>query len=407
MEALLEMSEKELSKYDLMIRVQEKTMSQTKAAQLLGISDRHFRRLLKAYRSKGAAGLISKRRGKPSNNRLPDSVKKRVLELLRRHYRDFGPTLACEKLFEEHQLKVSSETLRKWMIEAGLWKRKRRKKPSIHQSRNRRSCLGELIQIDGSPHDWFEGRRNKCTLLGFIDDATSRIMHLRFVESETTEAYFRSMKIYFESHGKPEDFYSDRFSVFRVNNDRSGYRGSGMTELARALKELDVGLICANSPQAKGRVERLFSTLQDRLVKELRLRRISSIEEANKYIPEYIEGHNLRFTHDPENSKDAHRSLRECDDLDKILCYKTSRKLTKNLELSYNNRILQIQEEQPSYALRGAQVEVIELLSGETLVKYKGKELVYKELLVKDHQGRVMNRKELLNKADLSGRRVA
>lgn len=152
---------------------------------------------------------------------------------MRERYVGFGPKFACEKLLEDHELEVSRETVRKWMIEAGLWESRKRPKLRIHQSRDRRSCLGELVQIDGSPHDWFEGRRAKCTLLGFIDDATSRIMHLRFVESETTRGYFESMKLYFKEHGKPENFYSDRFSVFRVNNDKSGYKGSGMTELGR------------------------------------------------------------------------------------------------------------------------------------------------------------------------------
>lgn len=398
MEALLAMSQKEISKYNLMIRVEEKKVSQMDAAELLGISDRHFRRLWKAYQTEGAAGLISKARGRPSNNRLPESLKKRALILLRKHYEDFGPSLACEKLQENHNLKVSSETLRKWMIEANLWSRKRRKKLTLHQSRNRRSQLGELVQIDGSSHDWFEGRAEKCTLLGFIDDATSRIMHLRFTKAETTEAYFRSMKEYFETHGKPIDFYSDRFSVFRVNNDRASYKGSGMTELSRALKELGVGLICANSPQAKGRIERLFGTLQDRLVKELRLRGISTIEEANKYLPEYVLKHNLRFSHEAKDPKDAHISLNACDDLETTLCYKTTRKLTKNLELSYNGRILQIQLENPSYRLRGAQVEIIELLNGKLSIRHNDKELMYKELLVKDQQGKIMNRKEVLCK---------
>lgn len=178
--------------------------------------------------------------------------------------------------------------------------------------------------MDGSPHDWFEGRRDKCCLLGFIDDATSRIMHLRFTESETTEAYFRSIREYFEEHGKPENFYSDRFSVFRVNNDKAGYRGLGMNQLGRALKEVEVGLICANSPQAKGRVERLFGTLQDRLVKKMRLREISTLEDANAFLPAYIKNHNEKFSVEPARPEDHHKPVSH--DLDTILCYKSIKK---------------------------------------------------------------------------------
>jgi transposase len=385
------MTEKELSRYDLMIRIKERTLSQVNAAELLGISDRHFRRLLKQYQEFGIEGITSKRRG--GNNRYKIGEKEAVLALIKDRYANCGPTFVYEKLREEHEVRASKETIRNWMIEAGLWEQKKRKRLRLHQSRSRRSHFGELIQMDGSPHDWFEGRRDKCCLLGFIDDATSRIMHLKFTESETTEAYFSSIQEYFEEHGMPENFYSDRFSVFRVNNDKSGYRGLGLTQLGRALKEVDVGLICANSPQAKGRIERLFGTLQDRLVKEMRLRQISTLEEANAFLPEYIRSHNAKYSVEAANSEDRHRAV--AHDLDAIFCYKSTRKLSKNLELSYETRILQIETDNPSYAMRGAQVEIRESLDGEIEIWYQGRSLSYRELLVKDHQGRVLNRKNL------------
>lgn len=389
------MSKKELDRYNLLKQVEQKAINQVKAAELLNISDRHFRRLWKAYQLEGPSALISKRRGKPSNNRLPEKLKQECLHLIKTHYAGFGPSLCVEKLLEEHGIKVSDETIRIWMIENDLWKSRKRKQPKIHQSRTRRSHLGELIQMDGSPHDWFEGRRKKCCLLGFIDDATSQIMHLQFVEAESTESYFHALKGYFKKHGRPENFYCDRFSVFRVNNERSCRKTSGLTQIGRALKELDINLICANSPQAKGRIERLFKTLQDRLVKELSLKKISTLEEANKYLSQYIKKHNDKFSVPPTNPENKHKSLLKSHDLERILCYKTQRKLTKNLELSYEGRILQIITKRPSYAMRGAQVDIIELLAGKIYIEYQGKKLEYKELLVKDSQGKILHRKNL------------
>ena len=399
MENLFTMSQKELSIYDLIHKVREKRISQMKASELLNISDRHFRRLWKAYKETGAEGLISKKRGAPSNNRFPEELYHTVIGLIKRHYIDFGPTLANEKLYENHNIKVSTETLRQWMIKAELWSKKKRRKLKLHQSRLRRSCKGELIQVDGSPHDWFEGRGAKCCLLGFIDDATSDIMHLQFVSSESTLSYFYAINEYLIKYGKPISFYTDRLSVFRVNNDKEGYRKPGLTQVGRALKELGIELICANSPQAKGRIERLFLTLQDRLVKEFRLRNISTIEEANAYLPKYINKHNQKYGISPKKNEDMHKKTSK-EEIEKALRYKDERILSKNLEICYCNRILQIQTERPSYAMRRAKVYVTESLKGKIEIEYQGKKLKYKELLVKDQQGTILNKKEI------AGRRV-
>src|SRR6516162_5728626 len=225
------------------------------------------------------------------------------------------------------------------MIADGLWQDRRHRLPSPHQPRRRRDCLGELVQIDGSEHGWFEDRGPPCTLLGFVDDATSRLMQLRFVASESAFDYFRGTRAYLEEHGKPVAFYSDKHGIFRVNSkDAAG--GEGITQFGRALLALNIDIICANSPQAKGRIERAFGTLQDRLVKELRLAGISSIAAANAWVPGFITAYNARFGRDPANVKDLHRPLSRSDDLDEILAWREERTVTRNLTLHYDRMML-------------------------------------------------------------------
>jgi len=395
MKELFTMSGKELLFYNTILKSLKDGLKQVRAAELLGVSERHYRRLLKAYKEHGIEGLISKKRGQPSNNRINKDLRKKVIDKLKNRYTECGPTFAWEKLIKNEGLELSHETVRKIMIEEGLWKTRKRKRLKLYQSRQRRACEGDLIQMDGSPHAWFEDRGPKCCLLGFIDDATSKIKHLKFVESETTSNYFLALKEYMLKHGKPKCFYSDRFSVFRVNNDKEGYRKQGLTQVGRALKELEVQLICANSPQAKGRIERLFKTLQDRLIKEMRLRNINTVEEANNYLEEYIKEHNALFAITAENSQNTHRPATN-KEMDEAFCYKEERILSKNLELSYYGQILQIKTEGAGYGLRKAKVMVKKSLSKEIKIEYRGRELAYKQLLVKDHQGKIMNKKEIL-----------
>ncbi len=266
--------------------------------------------------------------------------------------------------------------MRQLLIGEGLWKAKCVRRPVIHQLRERRARWGELVQIDGSPHDWFEGRAPKCTLLVFVDDATSRLMYLQFVEAETTFNYFAAVRFYLTEFGKPLAFYSDKFGVFRVNIPNA-LSGTGLTQFGRALKELDIDLICAHSPQAKGRVERANQTLQDRLTKELRLRDISSVEAANAYVPEFIAAYNARFAVAPRFAESAHRPLKKGDDLDRILTLREWRTLSKNLTLSYNNVIYQIKTKRAAYTMRKAQVEVRENQRGEITIEYKQRPLEY------------------------------
>jgi hypothetical protein len=240
---------------------------------------------------------------------------------VREQYVDFGPTFAAEKLAELHGCSVSRETLRGWMTEDGLWIDRRHRLASPHQPRRRRDCMGELVQIDGSEHAWFEMRGETCTLLAFVDDATSRLMQLRFVASESAFDYFRATRAYLEAHGKPVAFYSDKHNIFRVNA-KDAVGGDGITQFARALIELNIDIICANSPQAKGRIERAFGTLQDRMVKELRLAGVSTMAAANAWLPQFITDYNARFGREPLNAKDLHRPLTPADDLDEILAWR-------------------------------------------------------------------------------------
>ena len=374
-EPLLRMSQAELTRLEVIQRVKRKTLKQRQAAELLSISVRQVKRLCKAYERAGAGGLISKRRGQPSNHRLPEKTINKARQLLRSRYPDFGPTLATEKLALEG-VSLSVETVRQLLIGEGLWKAKRVRRVVIHQLRERRARLGELVQIDGSPHDWFEGRAPKCTLLVFVDDATSRLMYLQFVEAETTFNYFAGVRSYLSTFGKPLAFYSDKFGVFRVNMPNP-LSGTGLTQFGRALKELDIELICAHSPQAKGRVERANQTLQDRLTKELRLHGICSLEQANAYLPEFLAAYNARFAVAPRATESAHRSLGKGENLDRILTLCERRTLSKNLTLSYNNVIYQIKTKRSAYTMRQAQVEVRERHSGELTIEYKQRPLAY------------------------------
>ncbi len=397
MSDLLTMSQKELTRLEVIQRTEKKTLKQKEAAKMLGISERHVKRLLRAYRQSGAEGLISKRRGKPSNNRLNAEVKKESIDLIYSQYHDFGPTLAHEKLTEKHALKLSVETVRKLMITEGLWKPKKAKKLVVHQMRERRACLGELVQLDGSPHKWFEDRGEACNLLAFIDDATGRLMELYFTPGETTFSYFAATQRYLPRYGKPVAFYSDKNSIFKVNIPNA-LTGSGMTQFGRAMKELDIEIICANTPQAKGRVERVIEVLQDRLVKEMRLRGISNIEVANEYTLEYITEYNARFAVQPRSSHDAHRPLLPSADLALIFTKQEQRILSKNLTLQYEKVIYQIQTSRPSYAMRKAPVTVCEDAQGKVTILYKGRSLDYTIYLKQQRQAEVVSSKAIDDK---------
>ena len=365
------MSKQEFSRLEVLLRVQSGRLRISDACVLIGLQRRQMFRLLRGLKQEGAASLVSKRRGKPSNHRLPAEVRTLALSIVREQYADFGPTLAAEKLAEHHGCSVSNETLRGWMIAEGLWQDRRHRLPVAHQPRRRRDCLGELVQIDGSEHAWFEDRGPPCTLLAFVDDATSRLMQLRFVASESAFDYFRSTRTYLEGHGKPVAFYSDKHGIFRVNS-KDAVGGDGVTQFGRALLALNIDIICANSPQAKGRIERAFGTLQDRMVKELRLAGVSSITAANAWLPGFIAAYNRRFARDPANPKNLHRPLSPTDDLDEILAWREERTVTRNLTLHYDRMMLLLDPTPLTRGLVRKKVEVVNYPDGRFAVQFNG-----------------------------------
>src|SRR3954471_11338975 len=332
---LVAMSKRELERLDVVRRVVEGRLTQAKAGEFVGLSERQVRRLCAAFEERGPAGLVSGKRGQPSNRRSPDELRLEAIEIVRQRYADFGPTLACEKLLELHDLQVSKETLRSWLIAAGVWLPRRERIRMAHQPRHRRECLGELVQIDGCDHAWFEERGTRCTLLVYVDDATSRLMELRFVKSESAFDYFASTRAYLERQGKPVAFYSDKHSIFRVNHEGSTGRAGGVTQFGRALAELNIDIICANSPQAKGRVERMNKTLQDRLVKELRLRDISTMDAGNAFLPQFMADYNRRFERTAKNGHDAHRPLQGDEDLSRVFTWQEERRMSRNLVVHF------------------------------------------------------------------------
>ena len=394
MEILVEMSATELSRLEVIQRVSEKRMKQKEAGEILHLGTRQIKRLLKRYRKQGAAGLVSKHRGRKSNNHLAESVKKKALDLLKTKYKGFGPTLAHEKLVEKEKLKLSDESVRKIMIEEDLWKSRKLKKIVTHQLRERRACFGELVQIDGSPHDWFEGRAASCVLLVFIDDATGKLVELQFVDSESFFSYSQAAENYFKRHGKPIAFYSDKHGVFRVNMPSAG-KSDTLTQFGRAMQDLGIQIICANTPQAKGRVERANQTLQDRLPKEMRLLGICSREDGNAYLPEFMEDFNQRFADEPRSDVNAHRSLTAKDDLACILTWQETRTISKNLTVQFQNIVYQIQTERPTYTMRNAMITVCVDAKQNITLLYKGKSLPYTVFHKQTKQSEVVLAKDL------------
>ena len=367
----LRMSEREIGRLRVLEQLRAGQLSQTQAAMILELTTRQVRRLERRYASAGAAGLVHTLRGRASNRALPAAQAQAIQALLARHYADFGPTLACEKLAERHGLTVSVETVRRLMSEAGLWHPKRARRKPVHGLRERRARRGELIQIDGSPHQWFEGRAPGCTLLVFIDDATGELMALRFVPSESTLAYMDLLREYILTHGLPVALYSDRHSVFRVNNAKGEPHP---TQFARALSELGIEGIQASTPQAKGRVERANQTLQDRLVKELRLANVSDMHQANAWLPSFMCAYNRRFAVEPRVTLDAH--VRYCGKpaaLARILAVHETRRLSASLNCQFYHNTLQVRAPGWERRLSGSQVTLVTYPDGR-LEMYSGTE---------------------------------
>ncbi len=374
---LIAMSERDLQRIEVLSKVIERRMTIVSAAHVLALSPRQVRRLLERLQTDGAAALRHKARGQPSNHRISSGVRDYALAIIRERYADFGPTLTAEKLAEQHGLRVSRETLRQWMAEAGLWLTRKQRR-TFHQPRLRREAYGELVQIDGSDHRWFEDRGEPCSLLVFIDDATGKLMQLRFVRSESAFSYFEALELYLHSHGCPVAFYSDKHSVFRVAKQEAR-NGQGMTQFGRALSELNIEILCANSSQAKGRVERANRTLQDRLVKELRLAGVATMDEGNAFLPDFMERYNARFARIPARSADLHQPLNlPPGRLREILCRREQRYVGAQLAFSYERKRIMLEENDITRGLVGRYVETYAFADGRLEVRWKGHALSYR-----------------------------
>ena len=379
------MSTKELDRFQIINKLIARHINGTEAAKLLRLSVRQIKRLKAAVKQRGPQGLIHGNRGGISHNRLPDKERERISALLHQRYPDFGPTFANEKLSEHHRINHDPKTIRQIMIDEGLWKPKSTKKASIHRAwRERRPCYGEMLQFDGSYEHWFEDRAGsgEVCLLAAIDDATGTVTKAVFAEHEGVLPVFGFWTGYLVKNGKPRAIYLDKFSTYHMNHPLAKENPDTLTQFERAARELGIELIKANSPQAKGRVERLFGTLQDRLVKELRLANISTIPEANAFLETYLPKFNARFSVQPRSTADLHRRLTasEAHSLDGVFSKQVERTIQNDFTFSFRNQWYQLLEGQPATVCKKDTVIVEERLDKTIQVRLRGKYLNYKLL---------------------------
>jgi hypothetical protein len=383
----------ELKRLHVIQKVLERVVKQVEAAEMLFLSPRQIRRIVKRIKIEGDRGIIHKSRGKPSNRRIPGKIRDRVIRLYRTQYQDFGPTLATEKLLERDEVGISDETLRRWLIETGDWK-KTRKHRGHRRWRERKPHYGEMLQIDGSHHDWFEGRGPGCVLMGYIDDATGKAF-ARFYDYEGTIPAMDSFKRYSKKYGLPMKVYLDKHTTYKstakptIQDELNNVEP--LSQFERALKELGVEVLHAHSAQAKGRIERLFRTFQDRVVKEMRLRGIRTLEEANQFLEEYLPLYNKRFSVCPKEKDNFHRPLSKGLALDTILCVKTERSLRNDFTVAHNKKLYQIED-----SVRAAKVVVQERIDGSMRMIYRDQSLRFKEIIerpVREEKAPVMMRR--------------
>lgn len=374
-EERIEMSARELDRLKVLHEIEQGHLKQVEAARRLRLTDRHIRRLLARLQREGDRGLMHRLRGRPSNRKTPKILEERSLRRLRLPaYVGFGPTLAAEHL-AQYGLRVSRETLRKWMSAAGLWQTRRRSVKQVHVWRARRSAFGELVMMDSSPFRWLEDRGPACHLIAMIDDATSRVWG-RLVEHDSTEENLRTLRGWLERHGRPLALYTDKNSLFvttrPVQWQEQLQDAPARTQFGRALAELEIEWIAAQTPQAKGRIERLFGTLQDRLVKEMRLAEISTVEQANRYLeitfwPFWDE----RFTAQPAQARDAHRSLQRTQRLEQILSVRVARTVASDHTVSWKGERWGVRREEVCAGLRGARAEIEQRLDGTHWLRFR------------------------------------
>jgi transposase len=376
-EDTVRMSVKELRRLHVLRLAMDKKLRQREAGRLLGLTARHVRRLIKRVRAEGDAGLAHRARGRPSNRGHAPTLKARVLALYAQHYEDFGPTLAAEKLAERQGITLSDETLRLWLRGAGLDHFGRRARP--HRAwRARKAAVGELVQLDGSHHEWFEGRGPRCVLMAFIDDASSRVW-ARFYEYEGTMPALDSFRRYVRRAGLPLAVYTDRHTTYKspaeptVAEQLAGREPQSQFE--RCLAELGTELIYAQSPQAKGRIERLFKTLQDRLIKELRLAGIGTLEAANAFLERYLPQYNRQFAVQPTSAIDVHRPVPAGTTLKRVLCVKTRRALRRDWTVAHDGQLYQVRT-----PIRATHVTVEDRLDGTRRLTHQGQSLAYEAI---------------------------
>ena len=387
---MMVMSIREVKRLKVVQSAIERHITQKTAALMIGLSERQVRRAVKAMREQGDKGIIHGLRGRPSNRRLPEAIREKVLSLYQEQYPDFGPTLAMEKLLECDGITISDETLRMWLMEAGIWK-KRRKRSPFRRWRPRRECFGELLQMDGSHHDWLEGRGPELVLMGSIDDATNTT-YGRFHDYEGTLPAMDSFRGYVKKYGLPMSIYVDRHTTYKSSKKLTEWDEvegiKTLSQFERAFMELGVEVIHAQSPQAKGRIERLFGVFQDRLVKEMRLRGITTKDQANAFLEEYLPRYNERFGVCPANEADVHVALPRHINLDRYLCIKRERTVRKDNTIVLDGRLYQLEER------GGKKVVVEERLDGSLHIISNGAALKYKEITERP-------RKEVAPKTDL------
>jgi len=394
-EDIIMASQEELRRLHVIQKVLEGVIKQVEAAEILSLSSRHIRRVIKRVKEEGNRGIVHRSRGRPSNRKIADQIRDKVINLYRSKYKGFGPTLASEKLLEREGMRINDETLRTWLIETGDWK-KSRKRGRHRQWRERKSHCGEMVQLDGSHHQWFEGRGPGCVLMGYIDDATGKTF-ARFYDYEGTIPAMDSFKRYSKKYGLPMSVYLDKHSTYKstakatIEEQLEGVEP--LSEFERALKELGVEVSHAHSPQAKGRIERLFRTFQDRVIKEMRLTGIKTIEEGNQFLEEYLPLYNKRFSVHPREKDDVHRPLPRGIDLSAILCMKTERTLRNDFTVAHNHKLYQIEE-----ATKASKVIVQDRMDGSMRVTYQGRALRFREIterpLKKNKQPIVTRRKK-------------
>lgn len=405
MEQILTMSNQEIDRLKVINNVIIGKLTWNEAGSQLDLSGRQVGRLCQKVRKKGNAGIIHGLRGKPSNNQLEPGLLEKAMEHVKSQYYDFGPTFANEKLWEIHGLRLSTPTLNSAMAKEGLWKQ-RKNKPQHRDWRPRRSCVGELVQLDGSDHDWFEGRGPRCVLLVFIDDATSRILYARFVTVEDTLNLMAAAKEYLVINGRPIAWYVDKDSIYKINRQASIEEElrdeQPLTQFTRAMKELEVTVICADSPQAKGRVERGFGTHQDRLVKELRLAGISNMMDGDEFLSKvYIPKHNARFAVTPENNTNAHRALLKSHCLEETLSLRTQRTVANDYTVRKDNQFFQLLAEQSVRVKPQDKVLVEMRLDGSRHLRFKEGYLNFKSIAKPPYRPFYAGKKEVGSAAGL------